>query len=339
MDEITMAQDEGAILSTEQATQQGPELGAAPARRRLGRGLNSLLGGVGGPTLAEGTTPGSEVPAGEFAQIPVGEIARNPYQPRKNFDPAELESLKESVATHGILQPLIVRIVEGGYQLIAGERRLLAAKQAGLERVPCRVVEMDDKSVCEVAIIENVQRTDLSELEKAQAFEDYLFKFSSSIEELARRLGKDRSTVSNCLRLLELPDFVKLALQENRITAGHARSLLPLEEEADQIAMCQRIVSEELNVREAEEEVRLKGLDAETIPLVGGESGSDSKGKKSSKSPRLSNHVLELQRQLREVVGAKVEIRLKGKNAGKMIIHFNTNDEFERIVGFLRKAA
>lgn len=304
------------------------------ARRRLGRGLSSLLSGGDGPALLDESVA-VDIPAGEFAQIEEHQISRNPWQPRKEFDQAALDELVESIRQHGILQPVLVRAVEVGYQLIAGERRLLAARKAGLSVIPCRVVALDDKAVCEVAIVENVQRADLGDLEKAQAFQEYLDKFGGTIEELSKKLGKDRSTISNCLRLLELPDFVKIALGQAKISAGHARALLPLESESDQIAMCQRIQSEHMSVRQTEEEVRTKNLesDGSTIPF------ESAKGKSGKKAPSLSRHVLELQQQLRDLLGAKVEIRLKAKDAGKVIIHFASNDEFERIAGFLRKAS
>ena len=310
-----------------------PQEGLSAPRRRLGRGISSLLGGLAdGPAIVQ-EGQAMETGTDEFSFINEGLIARNPYQPRKEFDEAALAEMVDSIAQHGVLQPLLVRPFEGAYQLIAGERRLLAARRAGLATVPCRVVELDDKGVCEVAIIENVQRTDLNDLEKAQAFQDYLDKFGSTIEELAAKLGKNRSTVSNCLRLLELPDFVKIALQNGRISAGHARALLPLDEEADQIAMCQRIESEKLSVRQIEDHVREKQHQADTIPFAGGETRA-----KSTSVP-LSNHILDMQRQLREILGTKVDIRLKGKESGRLIVHFSSNDEFERVVGFLRKAS
>ncbi len=314
------------------AHDQFPEGLSAP-RRRLGRGISSLLGGLSeGPTLTDGQQ-GVETGSGEFISIDEAAIARNPYQPRKDFEEAALAEMVESIAQHGILQPLLVRRFEGSYQLIAGERRLLAARKAGLTKVPCRVVELDDKGVCEVAIVENVQRTDLGDLEKAQAFQDYLDKFGSTIEDLAARLGKNRSTVSNCLRLLELPDFVKIALQNGKISAGHARALLPLDEEADQIAMCQRIESEKLSVRQTEDQIREKLQQADTVPFEGGSTRG-----KAAETP-LSNHIRDLQQQLREILGTKVDIRLKGKESGRLIVHFSSNDEFERVVGFLRKAS
>jgi ParB family chromosome partitioning protein len=319
-----------------QPSDQRPE-GVATPKRRLGRGIGTLLGGLSEPALMEETSTLGDAPSGEFGLIDEGLISRNPYQPRKEFADDALAEMVESIAQHGVLQPLLVRPFEGGYQLIAGERRLLAARKAGVTRVPCRVVTLDDKGVCEVAIIENVQRADLSDLEKAQAFQDYLDKFGGTIEELAARLGKNRSTVSNCLRLLELPDQVKIALSSGRISAGHARALLPLDEESDQIAMCKKIEAEKLSVRQTEDDIRIKLHAAdggETIPFQAG----DAKGKSSGNTP-VGNHVLELQQQLRELLGAKVEIRLKGKDSGKMVIHFASNDEFDRIVGFLKKAS
>ncbi len=314
---------------------ESPQEGLSAPRRRLGRGLSSLLGGLSdGPAIVDEGSAATGV--GEFALLDEQAIARNPFQPRKEFDEAALAEMVDSIVQHGILQPLLVRFIDGGYQLIAGERRLLAARKAGLTKVPCRVVELDDQGVCEVAIIENVQRTDLNDLEKAEAFQDYLDKFGSTIEELSSKLGKNRSTVSNCLRLLELPDFVKIALQSGRISAGHARALLPLDEEADQIAMSQRIESEKLSVRQTEDAIREKLQAAEssaTIPIDG------AGGKTKSRSVSLNNHVLDMQQQLREMLGTKVDIRMKGKDSGRMIVHFSSNDEFQRIVGFLRKAS
>ncbi len=165
-------------------------------------------------------------------------IERNPFQPRKEFDRESLLELAESLMTHGMLQPLLVRPNNGGYQLIAGERRWLAAKEAGMETVPCRVLELEDKNVCEVALVENLQRKDLSDLEKAKAFQDYLDRFGGTPNDLAKQLGMNRSTVANFIRFFALPEAVKKALNAGRITNGHARSLLSLEER-DQIELVQ----------------------------------------------------------------------------------------------------
>jgi ParB family chromosome partitioning protein len=231
-----------------------------------------------------------------------------------------------------------VRTVGNQYQIIAGERRWLAAKQAGLETVPCRILELDDQQVCEVAIEENLKRKDLNVLEKAQAFQDYISRFDSTMEELAKRLSMNRSTLSNYLRLLELPDFVKQALLDNKISNGHARALLSLNE-ADQITLCKRIDSEGLSVRKTEQAVRsilrqddvVEEPEPETIPFP---SASEKKP-----ATEMTNHIRSLQDQLRNLLGVKVEIRLSGKQSGKIVIPFHSNDEFERLVRQFRRAA
>lgn len=333
MDESTNPQNPSEYVSPDASPAPAPapeSTGGEPAfRRRLGRGLNALLGsGDAPPAVTESSVPANA----ELLHLDINAITRNPYQPRKDFDLQSLQELTESIQLHGVLQPLLIRETPQGYQLIAGERRWLASRDAGLKTVPCRVLKMDDHTVSEVAIIENLQREDLNELEKAQAFQTYLDQFGCTIEELARKMGKDRSTISNSLRLLELPQFVKEALRLGKISAGHARALLPLEAEMDQVAMCQRIQSEGFSVRLTEAAVREQLEERQAkIPFKAGD-------KERKANPPLSNHVLQLQDQLREVVGVKVEIKLKGKDAGKMIIHFNSNDEFERIVQQLRKA-
>lgn len=309
-----------------------PTDGLFATRRRLGRGLNSLLGQAGDQP---GQDPAPVPSQSELLHLDINALHRNPFQPRKDFDLQALNELTESVAQHGVLQPLLVRETANGYQIIAGERRWLASRDAGLKTVPCRVMKLEDKVMSEVAIIENLQREDLNELEKAQAFQTYLDQFGCSVEELAQKMGKDRSTVANSLRLLELPSFVKEALRAGKISAGHGRSLLPLEEEADQIAMCQRIQSETLSVRATEAAVRAHIESKQSVPFK----KPTDKGVPAKPEGVSMAHVQQLQDMIRELVGTKVEIKMSGKNAGKMIIHFNTNDEFEKIVSHLRKAS
>ena len=307
------------------------------ARRRLGRGLSSLLGGGSAESHdppPAGESPPIAVPSGaELVHIAVDQIERNPYQPRREFDLEAINELVDSVSQHGVLQPLLVRLVNDGYQLIAGERRLIASQNAGLKTVPCRVLEIDDQAVFEIAIVENDQRQDLNDIERAQAYQEYLDKFHCTVEELARKVGKGRSSISNSLRLLELPKFIKQTLAEKKISAGHARALLPLEDEAEQIAMCQRIQSESMSVRQTEQAVRdiNEEQDEATIPFE--------KPQQNKPAPQPNHHLSSLQQQLREMISAKVDIRVVGKDRGKIIIHFNTNDEFERIVDQLKKAA
>jgi ParB family chromosome partitioning protein len=316
-------------------------------KRRLGRGLNALLGGAGDePESVAGESSAPVEPHLEpgtvLVDVPLDAIDRNPFQPRRDFDEAALSELADSIRQHGVLQPLIVRARGERFQLIAGERRWLAARQAGLDRVPCRVFELEDRQVCEVAIEENLKRKDLNVLEKAQAFQEYVQRFGSSIEELAGRLSLNRSTVSNYLRLLDLCPPVKEALAADRITSGHARALLPLGE-ADQIAACGRIEAESLSVRATEQLVRDLLAREPEQPEAAGDSPVTLPFESSRSEPATrggaTSHVQSLQEQLRSLLGLRVEIHVKGKDAGRVVIPFASNDEFERIVGHLRRAA
>ncbi len=213
--------DEHATLTAENQSENPQDKGVM--RRRLGRGLNALLGGAVPDSQSNEASDENAAGPNATDEISVDLIERNPFQPRKDFEKESINELAESMMTHGILQPLLVRPHNGGYQLIAGERRWLAAKEAGIESVPCRVLELEDKNVCEVALVENVQRKDLGDLEKAQAFQDYLDRFGGTPADLAKQLGMNRSTVANFIRLLGLPDPVKKALNAGRISNGHAR--------------------------------------------------------------------------------------------------------------------
>lgn len=312
-----------------------PEQSETPGapRRRLGRGLNALLGRGGEDSDSDNPQDGGAaefVPA-EQDQIDIDLIERNPYQPRQDFAADSLKELEGSIRQHGILQPLLVRPFDGAYQLIAGERRLKAARDAGLKTVPCRVMNLEEREVCEVAIEENLKRKDLNVLEKAQAFKNYLSQFDSTIEQLAQRLSLDRSTVNNMIRLLDLAEPVKQALHEEKISAGHARTLLSLDEQG-QISMCEKIQAESLSVRKTEGEVRkiLKG-EADTVPF-------DNTQQKPA-APQMTNHLVDLQQQLREILGAQVEIKLKTESSGQIVIPFDSNDSFEHITGVLRRSA
>lgn len=302
-------------------------------RRRLGRGLNALLGRGGMDADSDDQNEDSSEPAVSIEQdeIDVDLIERNPYQPRQDFAADALKELEGSIRQHGILQPLLVRPFDGAYQLIAGERRLKAARDAGLKTVPCRVLNLEERQVCEVAIEENLKRKDLSVLEKAQAFKNYLNQFDSTIEQLAKTLSLDRSTVNNMIRLLDLAEPVKQALQSEKISAGHARALLSLDAQK-QVTVCEQIQAESLSVRKTEAEVRkiIKG-EVDTVPFE--------KSKKAATAPEMTNHLLDLQQQLRELLGAQVEIKLKTDQSGQIVIPFDSNETFERITGVLRKTA
>ena len=210
-------------------------------------------------------------------RVSVKLIDSNPAQPRQEFDPEEMRSLVESLSAHGLLQPLVVRKAGERYQLVAGERRLRAAVQAGWADVPVTVVEADDRQMAELAIVENLQRKDLSPLEKAASFQKYLDQYQCTQEELAGRLKIDRSTIANLIRLLELPLAVQDSLRRKQITQGHARALLPLGDEQEQIDFCQRIQREGLNVRQTESMVQEMIDKADHDPLVGEPAAAPSK--------------------------------------------------------------
>ncbi|HEY2838304.1 MAG TPA: ParB/RepB/Spo0J family partition protein, partial [Pirellulales bacterium] len=228
--------------------------------RRLGRGLEALLGRApeefnerpaGAPEAQPGNATGGATGSAtkNSDQVSVYEIDRNPFQPRRDFDENEINSLADSIQQHGMIQPIVVRRCGGRYQLVAGERRLRAATKAGLSHVTVQIRDVDDRQANEMAIVENLQRKDLNALEKGASFQEYLQRYGCTQEELAKRLKIDRSTLSNLIRLLELPADVQTALRGGGISPGHARALLPLGDEREQIAFCQRIQQEELSVR------------------------------------------------------------------------------------------
>ena len=298
--------------------------------RRLGRGLEALLGRSLEPSAnqpPQRREPGPQT--GGLLQISVYEIEGNPFQPRRDFDDAETHSLCESIKQHGLLQPVVVRQVEGRYQLIAGERRLRAAIKAGWSQVPANLVVADDRQTAELAIVENLQRKDLNPLEKAASFRQYLERYECTQEELAGRLKIDRSTVANLIRLLELPEQVQESLRRGVITQGHARALLPLGEEADQIAFAGRIEAEGLSVRTTEELVHDSIHRADREPLLIVTSDGE------SQPPTRSGHLAELEQLLRAALGTKVDIRQTAKGRGRIVIHFAGHEEFERLEEYL----
>ncbi|HEV3167826.1 MAG TPA: ParB/RepB/Spo0J family partition protein, partial [Isosphaeraceae bacterium] len=215
-------------------------------KRRLGRGLEALLG------RDEGGFEPSSLEGDDLLHIPVDQIDPNPFQPRRQFNPSEIAALADSLRQHGMLQPIIVRAMDDRYQLIAGERRLRASVEAKLHEVPARVMDLDDQRVYELAMVENLQREDLNAMEKACAFRDYLTMYGGTQEELAGRLGLDRSTVSNLIRLIELPEEVQGAVRNQRITQGHARAMLALNDPEKQVETCRRVIADHLSVRQTE---------------------------------------------------------------------------------------
>jgi ParB family transcriptional regulator, chromosome partitioning protein len=289
-------------------------------KTRLGRGLSALIGDTNHENASsEGMSQ---------IMLAVGKIEQNPYQPRKNFDDDDLLNLSESIRTHGVLQPLVVRPSGDHYQLIAGERRLRAAQVVGLSEVPVHIVDFNDQQVLEAALVENIQRTDLNPIEKAQGFKDYLDRYGVTQEQLATRLGMDRTTVSNLVNLLHLPEEVQKALRLEQISLGHAKILKGLNDPKQQIAFCKEITLKGLSVKALE--LMVKQLKKE-------EPKEEPEESKPSKTVEKTNHVIHLENELRQKFATKFEIRLKEKDKGQIVIGFDSNDDFERVMEMLRR--
>lgn len=320
------------------------------SRRTLGRGLQALLGvdERARPEVSVDPTQPlvSDDQPGDLRRVPVNQIDVNPFQPRKDFDSEELASLARSIATHGVIQPIVVRPFKGRYQLVAGERRLRAAKECGLELIPARVLDLDDRQTCELALIENLQRRDLNAIEKARAFDGYLKQFGGTHDQLAAQLGVDRSSVSNMLRLLELPESVQEAVRSARISFGHARALLAVPDPAEQARIYAQVVDESLSVRQLEALIRgergtpgpAAAPDGSAKPTSAGATRPARSEQDSAPAPALekSNHVLSLETELRHRFGVKVEINQRGVDRGQIVIAFESHDDFERVLELLR---
>ncbi len=256
----------------------------------------------------------------------IEEIRPHRSQPRKHFDESKLLELAETIKEKGILDPLMVRRIDGGYELIAGERRWRAAQKAGLKEVPVILRKADDREVLEISLIENLQREDLNPVEEAEGFRDLIEKFDISHEEASRRIGKDRTTITNALRLLKLSSEIKNHLIQNRITAGHARALLSLESREKQKELCSLIIEKGLSVREAE--AWAKRWSERPKKKVGPE----------KKKGELEHQLQSLQDSLRQHLGTKVRIQQRGKK-GKIEIEYYSLEDLERVVeAILRNA-
>jgi len=276
----------------------------------LGRGLDALIPSEEGFTETTG-------PSGGVTQLAVSTISPNPRQPRVRFDPAELAELAASIREHGILQPLIVTQGQepGQFTLIAGERRLLAARQAALDTVPVIVREATQQELVELALIENVQREDLGPLEAAEAYRQLVEDFSLSHEAVAARVGKSRVSITNTLRLLKLPAVVQESIAEERITEGHARALLALSTPQAQAAALQSILKHDLNVRQTEELVRrLSGERPLRVPKIG-----------------LPPELAAIEDRLRHRLGTKVSVN-PSRKGGTLVIHYYSDEDLNALV-------
>ncbi len=281
-------------------------------RRRLGRGLEALLG----PTREEAQREGSLV------ELAISDIRPNPYQPRQDVDQAALEELKSSIRQAGLLQPVVVRPrprAEGeGYELIAGERRLRACQALGWERIPAVKRDVDDRTALTLALIENLQRDDLSPVDEARGYERLIAEFSLAQQDVADAVGRDRSTVANALRLLKLPEAVLQMLHEGHLSVGHARALLAIEDPRNATNLAREVVAQGLSVREIEDRVR--------------------GGRAPERRPRLKKglgqapEVRRVEDALRRRLGTDVRVSLRAKGKGQLHISFYSNDDLARLL-------
>ena len=317
-------------------------------KKRLGsRGLEALLGKVA--AFEDNTNDATREIPGPFdsddsnrvpSRVDIMLIDRNPHQPRVDFDPAELDALSSSLSTHGLLQPVVVRPNGERFQIIAGERRFRAAVRAGWSDVPVHVIEVDDRQMAELALTENFQRKDLNALEKAAAFARYLEVYGGTHEELAARLALNRSTVTNLIRLLDLPEAVQTMLRKEELTEGHARTLLSLKEreEWEQIEFARRIVSENWSVRQAERGVKeYLHSTGNAEPAAKGWKLIDEHG---NRQPVATNDQLrELEQEFRHHLGTKATLTQTDTGKGKLVIPFHSHEEFERIYRWICKSS
>ena len=285
--------------------------------RRLGRGLEALLGSGGGLASSD---------EGALKSIPIAQIRRNPFQPRKEFGVEDLAELQESLSASGLLQPITVRRRPGkdGFELIAGERRLRAAAKLGWKEIPSIIKEIDDKELLSLALVENLQRSDLNPVEEGEGYYRLSHDFGMTQQQIAETVGKDRTTVANMLRVLQLPDSVRKLLEEGQLTLGHAKVLLGVEDPSVIARLAREVVADGLTVRELERR-------------LGGEARTP--GKKKAGRPRKNSQRPEIRRvedRLRRFLQTDVSLTVGKKNRGTLTIQFYSTDDLERLLDLLR---
>lgn len=285
--------------------------------RRLGRGLDALLG--------EKTAERADAAAPESAlrDIATASIRPNPFQPRKDFSPEQLAELRDSIQTTGLLQPITVRALNGstGYELVAGERRLRAAMQLGWDRIPAIVRELDDRAMLTLALVENLQRSDLNPIDEAEGYERLTDEFGLTQQQIAQLVGKDRSTIANLLRVLALPATVRTMLQSGQLTLGHARPLLALDDAAAITRLAKQAAENGLSVREIEDRVR-RDAPATTRTKRG----------RPRKRDNRTAQLQDIENRIRRRLQTDVTVRLKSGESGEMRVQFYSFDDLERVL-------
>lgn len=291
---------------------------AADKPRRLGRGLEALLGTGGGLESSD---------EGALKVIPIAQIGRNPYQPRQEFKPEQLAELRGSIEANGLLQPITVRRhpKKGGFELIAGERRLRAAAELGWKEIPAIIKDIDDKAILTLALVENLQRSDLNPIEEAEGYQQLLGDFGLTQQQVAERVGKDRTTIANMLRVLQLPEQVRKMLRNGEITLGHAKPLLSLDSEAKIVALAKEIVANGLTVREVERRLR--------------EEVGERTGKRPGRPMKADHRRPEVKRiedRLRKHFQTDISLVVGADDHGSISVRFYSADDLERILDMMR---
>ena len=282
--------------------------------RRLGRGLEALIG-------TSSTTPAS---SSELQRIPTARIRANPFQPRREFDPAALAELEASIRSSGLLQPITVRRKGDGYELMAGERRLRAVRNLDWKEVPAVVREFDDQTLLVLALVENLQRSDLNAIEEARGYQRLLGEFSLTHQEVAEAVGKDRSTITNLLRVLTLPESVQKLVECGKLSSGHARALAGLDGDVA-IGIAEEVVASGLSVRQTEQRVRQQ-RDPSAVTNA---------RRQRSEAPKQTAEVRQLEAELRHRLQTDVQIELSGEEKGTLKISFYSADDLERLTGLI----
>jgi len=284
------------------------------AVKRLGKGLGALIPEMNTEDDELGRSPE------RLREVDVSEVKPNPFQPRETFDPIALDELKQSIAAKGIIQPITVREAGSGYELIAGERRLRAVNDLGIERIPAYVLEVTtDQEMIELSLIENIQRENLNPIDEANGYQTLISKCNLTQDEVAKRVGKDRSTVTNFLRLLKLPQRIQKSLVNEEISQGHARALLALEDNSEQLTVWQETVKKSFSVRQVESLIRRKK--------------EPSAVQKKATPEKVSPFIQEFENKFRTAFSTQVRIRVAAKGQGGRIeIEYYSDDDIERIL-------
>ena len=289
----------------------------------LGKGLDSLIADKGVKPVAK-AAPSAEKSDGAVL-MNIAKVEPNREQPRKKFDEDALLELSESIKQFGVLQPLLVQERDDYYEIIAGERRWRAAKLAGIKEVPVIIKKLTEQEIMEISLIENIQREDLNPIEEAQAYKRLLTEFNLKQDEVAERVSKSRTAVTNAMRLLKLNDKVQQMVIDEMLTTGHARALLGIEDQEKQYVVAQRIFDEKLSVRDTEKLVKNIQNEKPDAPTT---------GKKID--PQLEAVYRELEEQIKAILGTKVFINPKDDKKGKLEIEYYSQDELDRIIDLLR---